>query len=523
VADVKKVESYLSGRWQGGTGTGTVLVNPTDNSTIGHASSDGLDLGAALAYARETGGPALRELGYAGRAALLGKVADALAAKRADWYEIARLNSGNTKNDAAIDIEGAIGTLKFIGREGAKLGEAKLLIDGPETRLAKDPNFIGRHIGVPLQGVAVHINAFNFPAWGLWGKAGMALLAGLPVLAKPATATCMLAEAMVRAVADLLPPGSLSLLSGSPRDLLDHLAQGDVIAFTGSAETGMAILEHKNVRRHGIRVNLEADSLNAAILGPDAAAGAPSFDLFVKEVVKEMTQKAGQKCTAIRRVLVPGDRLDAAVEALSAALGALKVGNPASEGVGMGPVVTMAQRRSIEEGMKALAAETTVAFRPKSFAAVDADAERGAFVPPTLLLDKSGRSKAVNEIEIFGPVATVMPYGKANDGFALARRGGGSLVASVFSADTDFLATAATALGDSHGRVLLVDPSVGESQTGHGIVMPNCLHGGPGRAGDGAELGGLRGLWFYHQRIAVQGAGATLAAIVAKGVDPLSV
>ena len=520
---MKPIESYLAGRWQGGTGTGTLLVNPTDNSTIGHASSEGLDLAAALRHAREKGGAALRALSYTQRAALLGQIADALAAKRADWYEIARQNSGNTKNDAAIDIEGAIGTLKFIGREGAKLGEAKLLIDGPETRLAKDPNFLGRHIGVPLKGVAVHVNAFNFPAWGLWGKAAMALLAGMPVLAKPATATCMLSEAMVRAVVDLLPPGSLSLLSGGPRDLLDHLQLGDVIAFTGSADTGTAILEHQNVRRHGIRVNIEADSLNAAILGPDAAPGTPAFDFFVKEVVKEMSVKAGQKCTAIRRVLVPGERLGDAVEALSARLGALKVGNPASEGVGMGPVINMSQRQSIEDGIKALAAETTVAYRPQQFTAIDADAQRGAFVPPTLLLDKSGKAKAVNEIEVFGPVATVLPYGKAEDGFDLARRGGGSLVASVFSADAGFLADAATGLGDSHGRVLLVDPSIGESQTGHGIVMPNCLHGGPGRAGDGAELGGLRGLWFYHQRIAVQGAGSTLAAIAAKGIDPLSV
>jgi 3,4-dehydroadipyl-CoA semialdehyde dehydrogenase len=523
MADVKTLESYLSGKWQAGTGTGANLINPTDGSVVARASSDGLDLGAALEHARSVGGQGLRALSYAERAALLGKVADALNAKRDEWYEIARINSGNTKNDAAIDIEGAIGTLKFIGREGATRGVAKLLIDGPETRLSKDPNFLGRHIGVPVKGVAVHINAFNFPAWGLWGKAGMALLAGVPVLAKPATATSWLAEAMVRAVIDsgVLPPGSLSILCGGPRDLLDHLRLGDVVAFTGSAETGIAILENATVRKHGVRVNLEADSLNAALLGPDAAPGTPSFDFFVKEVVKEMGTKAGQKCTAIRRVLVPADRADAAVEALVARLGTLKVGNPANETVRMGPVVSVAQRKSVEDGVKALSAETTVAFKPSSFAPIDADAAQGCFVPPTLLLDKSGNSKAVNEIEVFGPVATVVPY-KDGDGFALARRGGGSLVASVFSGDGDFLAKAASGLGDSHGRVLLVDPSVAESQTGHGIVMPNCLHGGPGRAGDGAELGGLRGLWFYHQRTAIQGSGTTLAAIVAQGVDPLS-
>jgi 3,4-dehydroadipyl-CoA semialdehyde dehydrogenase len=523
MADVK-LESYLAGRWQAGSGTGTTLVDPTDGTAVATASSDGLDLAAGLEHARRVGGPSLRALSYADRAALLGKIADALTAKRDEWYEIARRNSGNTKNDGAIDIEGAIGTLKFIGREGAKLGAATLLVDGPETRLAKDPNFLGRHVGVPVKGVAVHINAFNFPAWGLWGKAGMALLAGVPVLAKPATATAWLAEAMVRAVIDanILPPGSLSLLSGSPRDLLDHLRLGDVVAFTGSAETGTAILENATVRKHGVRVNIEADSLNAALLGPDAAPGTPAFDFFVKEVAKEMGTKAGQKCTAIRRVLVPSDRSAAIVEALSARLGTLKVGNPANEAVRMGPVVNMVQRRAIEDGIKALSAEADIVFRPDGFAPIDADAERGAFVPPTLLLDKQGTSKLVNDIEVFGPVATVVPYGTEADGFDLARRGGGSLVASVFSADGDFLVKAASALGDSHGRLLLVDPSVAESQTGHGIVMPNCLHGGPGRAGDGAELGGLRGLWFYHQRTAIQGAGTTLAAIVAHGVDPAS-
>jgi 3,4-dehydroadipyl-CoA semialdehyde dehydrogenase len=504
--------SFLSGLSQTGTGAGTALINPTDGSALIRASSEGLDIAAGLDFARTVGGPALRPLGYAARAALLGRIADRLTLRRDDWYRIARENAGNTKADAAIDIDGAIGTLKYFAKLGASLGDGMLLADGGDIRLARDPNFQGRHIGVPLRGVAIHINAFNFPAWGLWGKAAVALLAGVPVLAKPATATAWLAQEMVRDIveAGILPVGALSLLCGAPGRLLDHVRFGDTIAFTGSAATGRAIRRHPQVEAEGVRVNIEADSLNAALLGPDGDAA--SFDGFVREVVREMTAKAGQKCTAIRRVLVPAAQAQAVADAIAALLDGLAVGHPADPTVAMGPLVSKAQQADVEAGIAKLSRSTAVAYR-KTGALVDADAAKGAFVMPTLL---TGDADLVHDLEVFGPVATIVPYAGAEEAFALARRGGGSLAASVFSADLDFLGDAAVALGDSHGRLLLVDPSVTDSQTGHGIVLPSLLHGGPGRAGDGAELGGLKGLWFYHQRTALQGSAATLAQLTGR-------
>ena len=290
-----------------GKGTGHGLVNPTNGRIVATCSTEGIDFGNALAFSRKAGGPALRALTFSERAGLLGKVADALAGRRDRWFEIARINSGNTKADAAIDIDGAIGTLKYFARLGAGLGESKILVEGQPARLSRDPNFQATHIGVPVKGVAVHINAYNFPAWGLWEKAAVSLLAGVPVFAKPATATAWLAQEMVQCVIEsgVLPDGTLSIACGSARDLLEHLQFGDVVCFTGSATTGQMVRSHPAILARGVRVNIEADSLNAAILGPDADAGSPAFDFFVREVVKEMTVKAGQKCTAIRRILVP--------------------------------------------------------------------------------------------------------------------------------------------------------------------------------------------------------------------------
>jgi 3,4-dehydroadipyl-CoA semialdehyde dehydrogenase len=522
-ADAKVLQSYLGGKWQAGAEQGAPLTNPTTGYIVAWASSKGIDLGAALQYSRNVGGGELRKLSYAQRAELLGKIADVLAARREEWFEIARKNSGNTKADAAIDIDGSIGTLKYFAKIGAKLGDAHLLRDGSPMRLARDPNFQGLHVGVPLDGVAVHINAFNFPAWGLWEKAAVSLLAGLPVLSKPATSTAWLAQEMVSAVIDagILPQGGLSILCGSPSDLLDHLRLGDVVAFTGSADTGESVRQHARIRQQNVRVNIEADSLNAALLGPDATADSPAFGFFAREVVREMTSKTGQKCTAIRRVLVPAEQADAAVQAISAALSKIVVGDPANAMVNMGPVVNMPQRRTVEEGIAKLKTQAEVAYALANFAPLDADMEHGAFVPPTLLrVRDSGDAEVVHEVEVFGPVATVVPYRNREEAFALARRGGGSLAASVFSADAAFLAEAGVALGTTHGRVMLIDPSIGDSHTGHGIVLPSCMHGGPGRAGGGEELGGLHGLWFYHQRVAMQGAGATLAKVVEQAADP---
>src|SRR5580704_7518251 len=352
-SEAKVLQSYLGGKWQAGNERGAALVCPTTGDTVAWASSKRLDLKAALEYSRNVGGPELRKLTYAQRAELLGKIADALAARRDEWFEIARKNSGNTKADASIDVDGSIGTLKYFAKIGGKLGAAHMLRDGAPMRLARDANFQGLHIGVPLHGVAVHINAFNFPAWGLWEKAAVSLLAGVPVLAKPATSTAWLAQEMVSAVieAGILPPGSLSILCGSPSDLLDHLRLGDLVAFTGSADTGVGIRQHKRVRQRNIRVNIEADSLNSVLLGPDVAPDSPEFGFFAREVMREMTSKAGQKCTAIRRILVPQDKLQAAIDAIIASLKMQVVGDPANPMTNIGPLVNMAQRKSVEEGI----------------------------------------------------------------------------------------------------------------------------------------------------------------------------
>ncbi len=521
-SDAKVLDSYLGGKWQTGAQQGTALVDPTTGEIVAWAGSQGLDLQAALAYSRNVGAPALRQLSYGQRAELLGKIADQLASRRDQWFEIARKNSGNTKADASIDVDGSIGTLKYFAKIGGKLGDARLLRDGSPARLARDPNFQGLHVGVPVDGVAVHINAFNFPAWGLWEKAAVSLLAGVPVLAKPAAATAWLAQEMVNAVieAGILPPGALSLLCGAPNDLLDHLQLGDVVAFTGSATTGEAIRQHARIRQQNIRLNIEADSLNSALLGPDVAPDSQEFGFFAREVVREMTSKAGQKCTAIRRVFVPAERSAAAIDAIAALLQKTVVGDPANTQVTMGPLVNMPQRRTVEEGVAKLRTQADVAYAPQNFVPLDGDLARGAFVPPTLLKVRRSADDLVHELEVFGPVATLVPYSKKEDAFALVRRGGGSLAASVFSSDAEFLSEAAVALGTTQGRVLLVDPSIGDSQTGHGIVLPSCLHGGPGRAGGGEELGGLHGLWFYHQRVAMQGAGATLAKLAEQAADP---
>jgi 3,4-dehydroadipyl-CoA semialdehyde dehydrogenase len=507
------LESLLEGTFVSGSGAGATLVNPVTGEVIATASSAGLDLGAALAYARSAGGPALRALTFAQRGERLGAIADVLAAHKPEWYATARANSGNTDADAAIDVDGAIATLKFYARLAKTLGDATMLREGPALRLSRDPLFAGLHVGTSLEGVAIHINAFNFPSWGLWEKAAVALLSGVPVFAKPATATALLPALMVRAVADagVLPPGALSLLCGPAGDLLAHVANGDAIAFTGSAETGRTVRFHPRVRDTGVRVNVEADSLNATLLGPDATAEGPIATFFVREVVREMTVKAGQKCTAIRRVLVPAGLADTVARSVAHALAATVVGDPAGDGVTMGPLVSSDQAAAVHAGIAHLGDETIVVYH--------GDAPTGgAFVGPTLL-QATGPAANVHEVEIFGPVATIVPYRDADDAFALAARAGGSLVASVFSADPAFLAEAALRLAPWHGRVLLVDPSIGDAQTGHGLVLPALMHGGPGRAGGGEELGGVRGLRFYHQWTAIQGPQPVLDALAARSTD----
>jgi len=507
--------NYVGGRWIEGGGAGTALIDPVLGTELARASTQGIDFAAALGFARGTGGPALRTMNFAERAAMLGKIVEALQANRDAYGEIALANSGNTKGDAAIDIDGAIGTLRYYARAAQPLGTAKTLRDGGLIRMGRDEGFQALHVGVPLRGVAIHINAFNFPAWGLWEKIAVAFLAGVPVLAKPATATCWLAQRMVEDVvkAGVVPAGAISIVCGGAGDLLNHVRPQDAIAFTGSAATAASIKNHRRVIEAGTRVNIEADSLNACLLGPDAAPGSAEFDLLVAEVAREMTVKAGQKCTAIRRVLAPAQVAAQLADAIGARLAGVKTGNPRNETVRMGPLVNKAQQKAAVDGIAALKREARVAYEGKD-APIDADPAKGAFVAPTLLAaNDPSTGRAIHDVEVFGPVATVMAYRDAEDAFALARRGQGSLVASVFSGDPAFLTTAALELADSHGRVLALDAATAKSSTGHGIVMPMCKHGGPGRAGGGDELGGLGALWFYHQRSALQGPAERLKAI----------
>ncbi len=520
-----KLANYVGGTWVEGSGDGTPLFDPVLGDELARASTDGIDLGAALDYARRTGGPALRAMSFAERAQMLGKISDTLAANRDRYFELAQANSGNTQVDASIDVDGGSGTLKYYAYIGGKLGDANYLTDGALERLGKDEAFQAMHLLVPLDGVAVHINAFNFPSWGLWEKAAVALLSGVPVLAKPATATALLSHAMVKDVveAGIVPDGALSLICGGARELMDHVASGDAVAFTGSAETAHLLRGHANVIRNSVRFNVEADSLNVSVLGPDAAAGGPEFDLFVREVAREMTVKAGQKCTAIRRALVPAAVIDAVTDALADRLGKTVVGNPRDETVRMGPIVDKVQQKNVLDGIKQLQAEAKTITGDGSFEPVGADPEASAFVPPTLLrCDTPDEADVLHKVEVFGPVSTLMPYDGAEQAYGLAARGGGSLAASVFTGDDGFAAEAALRLAPTHGRVLVVDEAVGKSSTGHGIVMPQCVHGGPGRAGGGEELGGLRGLRFYHQRVAVQGNSGRLHAL-AEGAAELTV
>lgn len=509
-----RLESHLSGRWQAGAGAGTTLADPTTGEALATASSDGLDLEAGLRFAR-TAGATLRAMTFAERGAMIEAIAGVLKAQRASYVAIAIANSGNTQSDAAIDIDGGIGTLLYFAKLGKTLGDARIMRDGAPQRLARDENFQGLHLLVPRRGVAVHINAFNFPSWGLWEKAGVALLAGMPVLAKPAVSTVWLAQKMAADVvaAGVVPAGALSILCGSPGGLLEHLGWQDVLSFTGSAATALKLRAAPQVLALGVPLNIEADSLNGMVLGPDVAVGSSEFETFVNDVARELTVKAGQRCTAVRRIFVPAALADALSDALAARLAGIAVGNPRSEGVRMGPLVSKAQQKAALEGIAELKREARlVTGGTAGTGLIDADAETGAFIAPTLFRAEASAAR-VHELEVFAPVATLIPYDSEDTLFALAAKGGGSLVLSALSGDIQFLQRLAVELAHAHGRLMAIDPSVTAAQTGHGNVLPSCIHGGPGRAGGGEELGALRGLKFYQQRTAIQASAATLGGL----------
>lgn len=511
------LSNYLVGRWQAGTGAGTPLFDPVLGTELVRVDATGLDLAAGFDFARDQGGAALRALTYRERAALLSAAVKVLQANRDVYYDIATSNSGTVKNDSAVDIDGGIFTLGSYAKLGDGLGERRFMLDGEMARLGKEALFQSQHLLTPTRGVALFINAFNFPAWGLWEKAAPALLSGVPVIIKPATATAWLTQRMVKDVVDagIFPSGALSVICGSSAGLMDQLQPFDVVSFTGSAETAAVIRSHPAVTQRSVRVNIEADSLNSALLLPGEAAGSPAFELLIKEVAREMTVKSGQKCTAIRRVFVPEALYAPVAQALSARLAKTIVGNPRNESVGMGALVSRSQLAAVREGLAHLTAQAEVLHDGAAHALVDADATLACCIGPTLLgtRDASGSDRAdrIHDTEVFGPVATLAPYRDMAHALALVRRGQGSLVTSLYGSDAGALADAALVLADSHGRVHVISPDVAALQTGHGNVMPQSLHGGPGRAGGGEELGGLRALNFYHRRSAVQASTGVLS------------
>jgi 3,4-dehydroadipyl-CoA semialdehyde dehydrogenase len=505
----RTLPSFVGGRWVEGSGRAQILVNPSTEEPMAEVRGEGLDRAGALAFARAAGGPALRAMTFAQRGAMLRAATDALQAHRNELLDLSVASGGNTRSDAKFDVDGAIFTLAAYADLGKGLGEVKLLADGEGIQLGRSPRFHGQHILVPRTGAAVHVNAFNFPAWGLAEKAAVALLAGMPVVSKPATSSALVAHRMLEVLieARVLPDGALSLLMGGAGDLLEHLGPFDVVAFTGSSDTGEKIRATPSVIRNSVRVNVEADSLNAAVLGPDAAAGDETYDFFLKDVLRDMTQKAGQKCTAIRRILVPADRADRFRDDLVDRLAAVTVGNPALENVRMGPVATAAQLQDVREGVAQLARDGRLVFGSGEAQAVGVPPGKGFFTTPVLVEVEAGApAPTVHSREVFGPVATLVPYsGTAAEAAELVGRGRGGLVSSVYSEDTAFTADVVLGIAPYHGRVFLGSAKIAEASPGPGTVLPLLVHGGPGRAGGGEELGGLRGLGFYMQRVALEG------------------
>jgi oxepin-CoA hydrolase/3-oxo-5,6-dehydrosuberyl-CoA semialdehyde dehydrogenase len=512
-----KIESYICGQWVEGSGPGVEVRNAVNGEPIGRVSSDGVDFRRVLEYGRIVGGPALRRLTLHDRARRLRALAQHLMERKETFYSVSAW-TGATRADGWIDIEGGVGTLfscsSLVRRE---LADETFIVEGDMEGLSKAGTFVGRHILTPREGVAVHINAFNFPCWGMLEKIAPSLAAGMPVVVKPATVSCYLALAMAREIiaSDLLPEGALQLICGGVGDLFDHLMEQDIVTFTGSAATGRRLKGHPAILNNSIPFNLEADSLNFSILGATVTPEAPEFHLFVREVVREMTVKAGQKCTAIRRIIVPASRVDAVAEALKQQLAEVVVGDPARKGVKMGPLVGRDQVRDVWANVRSLRRSCGLVHGgSEDFVVQGGDHERGAFFPATLLHCAAPlRAEEPHGVEAFGPVSTILPYTDTGEAIELARRGRGSLCGSVFTADDAEARELVLGTAPWHGRLMLINRASAAESTGHGSPLPNLVHGGPGRAGGGEELGGLRAIKHYMQRTALQGSPATLTAV----------
>lgn len=508
--------SFLHGAWSDGSGARQALVNPATEAPLAEVATAGHDLAAAFAHARGAGVRALAPLTFAERGALLGALAKRMHGAREELLTLAVANGGNTRGDAKFDIDGGAATLSYYAELGARLGARTLLADGDAVQVGRTARMSGQHVWARRHGVAIHINAFNFPAWGLCEKLACALLAGMPVIAKPATATALVAHRLAQLFAPAVPAGALQMLIGPAGALLDHVRPGDVVAFTGGSATARALRVHPSIAERGARLAVEADSLNAAVLAPDVDVASETFALFVADVVRDITQKTGQKCTAIRRVLVPAARAGDVHAALADKLAAIAVGDPARDDVRMGPLATAAQRDDVRAGIARLAAQTTAGYGGTGdIAPLGVAAGTGYFVGPVVRAAADLACEAMNAHEVFGPVATVAPYsGDAALAAAFVARGDGCLVSSAYSDDRDWVTAFVGAAAPWAGRLYLGSAKMAAQSPGPGTALPQLLHGGPGRAGGGEELGGERGLHLYMQRCALEGDASVLKALV---------
>ena len=511
-----KLENYVLGSWMTGDGEGQILYNAIDGSSIATASTKGIDFDAVLKYARTKGNSALRKMTFQERGRMLRALALYLLERKDKFYAISA-KTGATKIDSWIDIEGGIGNLFSNASLRRKLPDESFCLDGDAIQLSKQNTFMGHHILVPKEGVAVHINAYNFPVWGMLEKIAVNLLAGVPAVVKPATVTSYLTEAVVKEIigSGILPDGALQLLCGSAGDILNHVNSQDVVTFTGSAHTGLMLKSHTNILSENIPFNMEADSLNCIVLGEDVLPGQAEWDIFIKEVKKEMTVKAGQKCTAVRRIFVPENKIEAVWKALIPELEKTLIGNPSNEKVRMGALASKDQCAEVRNQVQKLLASSELLYGSlDSVAVVDADAEKGAFMSPMLLLNSQPfTNEDSHNIEAFGPVSTIMPYKNLDEAIELSKKGKGSLCSSIVTNNSSTAKKYVLGAASYHGRILVLNSECAKESTGHGSPLPLLVHGGPGRAGGGEEMGGLRGIKHYLQRTAIQGSPSMITSI----------
>lgn len=513
---MKRFQNYIQGQWVDGVDTETVLYHAITGEILGEVSSKGLDFADVLSYGRLKGGAILRKMTFQERGRMLKALALFLMERKEKYYQVSAW-SGATRVDSWIDIEGGIGNLFANASLRRQLPDSPFYVDGTAAPLSKNGTFIGHHIMVPKEGVAIHINAFNFPIWGMLEKIAVNLMAGVPAVVKPSEYTCYLTEVMVRDIIDskILPEGALQLICGLGRGLIDHVETQDVVTFTGSAATGKVLKSHPRILSESVAFNLEADSLNATILGQKSVPGTEEFDLFIKETVKEITIKAGQKCTAVRRIIVPEDLLDEVQQAISSRLATTKMGDPSAVGVRMGALATQLQVERVRANVELLKQSQEIVFgNLDEFEVIGADKQKGAFFSPILFRNTHPFTQtACHEIEAFGPVSTIMPYKTLDDAIQLAKMGKGSLVSSIVTPDNKEAIEYVVGAASLHGRILVLNKDCAKESTGHGSPMPLLTHGGPGRAGGGEEMGGKRGVLHYLQRTAIQGHPSTITAI----------